>query len=106
MTQFIASEAVVALLKEAKSLVEIRDGGGQVIGYYAPVSMPDARENADWAAQIDPVELARRKQPGRRTFTTRQVFEHLLTMATTEEDRADLQRHIEELAARERCDTP
>jgi hypothetical protein len=106
MTQLIANEAVVALLGEVKSLVEIRDRGGRVIGYYAPVSVPNARENAGWAARIDPAELARRKQPGRRSFTTRQVFEHLLTLATTEEDRADLQRHIGELAARERCDTP
>ena len=72
MTQLIANEAFATLLREATSVVEIRDDSGQVIGYYVPVSLPDARENAEWAAQINPAELARRKQPGRRTFTTRQ----------------------------------
>jgi hypothetical protein len=105
MTQLIADEATLAVLSQAQGLAEVRDASGNIVGYYAPISVRKARLFASAAAHIDPEEIQRRKAANLPGRSTREVFEHLLTLAKDQKDRDDLQRHIQELAERDRCDS-
>ncbi len=106
MTSLTANEAMVVILSQAEGLAEIRDPGGKVIGFYAPVSRKDAASSVRALAQIDRAELERRKQSKEKGYTTAEVFEHLLTLTQDEPTRAHLRQKIAELRERHRCDTP
>ena len=54
MTQLVANDPLVALLSQAKALAEVRGPSGKVIGYYVPASLPNAEQQAQLAARIDP----------------------------------------------------
>jgi hypothetical protein len=66
MTSLIADDAMLAVLRQAAGLAEIRDTRGEVVGFFAPVSLEQARRYAEAAARIDRAELERRKQSGEK----------------------------------------
>jgi hypothetical protein len=106
MISLTADKKMVALLSQVKELAEIRDSSGHVIGFFAPLALPDAQFYANAAAHIDPAEIARRKAPGRKGYTTREVFEHLKSLTQDEQMRVYLQEKIDGLREREGCATP
>jgi hypothetical protein len=106
MTRLTADDAMLALLRQAKELAEVCDASGRVVGFFAPVALEHAATYAEAAARIDPAEIQRRKTEPGRNYTTREVFEHLLSLTQDEKMRASLQTTIERLAERDRCDTP
>jgi hypothetical protein len=85
MTTLIVDEPMLARLREAKGLIVFRDTSGKIVGHFSP-------------AGIDWVEIQRRKDPNRRGYTTRQVFEHLMTLTQDEKELAHLQQLIDQLA--------
>lgn len=104
MITLTADEKMLAILNQATGLAEIRDAGGKVVGFFAPIALPQAGRYANAAAHIDPTEIARRKSAKENGHTTREVFEHLLTLTKDEPLRADLHKHLEVLKERDRCD--
>ena len=84
MSSLTASDALVDLLRQAKEMTEIRDRSGTIIGFFAPASKVDARE----------------------CYTTKQVFERLLSLTKDEKMRTYLQQKIQVLAERDACVLP
>jgi hypothetical protein len=105
MVRLIAEQAVQAALGRLTELVEICDAEGKILGYFAPASLPYAAASAKVLARIDWAEIERRRQSESQGFTTKQVFEHLLTLTEDEPTRAYLQEKIAGLAAREKSDS-
>jgi hypothetical protein len=66
-------------LRELKSLVEVRDEAGIVIGFFAPVALEHAARYAAAAAAIDPMAAKRaaKEGPGK---TTAEVLDYLHTL--------------------------
>jgi hypothetical protein len=70
MNTFTADPSLQASLAKLPGLTEVRDVGGNLLGYFSPAlhSSPEAYARA--AAQFDPQEMKRRKssnEPGRIT---------------------------------------
>ena len=82
MLTLTAPEPVRTFLQQAKSLTEIRDAAGNVIGFFAPVSVERAHLYAQAASQIDPQEMHKRKEAGGKTHTTQEVLDHLKALET------------------------
>jgi hypothetical protein len=80
MITLTADDALLALLRQANGLAEIRDASGTIVGFFAPVSLERAHLYAQKAAQIDPTEIQRRKAAGGPTHTTTEVLEHLRSL--------------------------
>jgi hypothetical protein len=95
MTSLTVDAATLALLSQATDLAEIRDANGSVIGYFTP-----AAQAAEPIAPFDMAEVERRKNSLDRPVTTVELFEHLLSLAQTDEEREDVQRHIREITER------
>lgn len=106
MTTLTADEAMLAVLRQANGLAEIRDTSGAVVGFYAPVTLEHAAQFASAAAHIDPAELKCRRESTDTCYTTREVFERLRSLTPDEEMRAYLQKKIDGLAERDGCATP
>jgi len=83
MFTLTADDNMLAVLRQAQGLAEIRDASGTVVGFFAPVSVERAHLYAQAAAQIDPTEVKRRKEAGGETHTTQQVLEHLRSLETS-----------------------
>jgi hypothetical protein len=69
-----ADKKMLALLAQVKELGEVRDANGNVVGFFAPLSLPHGQEYAKAAAQIDPAEMQRRKKDKRPGHTTKEVL--------------------------------
>lgn len=93
-----ADAAMVEKLLKADGLAEVRDPGGNVVGFFAPVSLNHAPQYARAAASIDREELARRKASRPTGRTTREVFERLKGLTDDPELRAHLQEKIDGLS--------
>lgn len=106
MISFTLDEAAAAQLRQAEGLAEVRDPTGTVIGFFAPVRMAQAAAYATAAARIDRAELERRKNAPGKKYTTREVFEHLLSLTTDPAEQEHLRKLIAEVAERDRCTTP
>jgi hypothetical protein len=98
MTTLIASDAVLQMLQQAKDPVEIRDGNGRTVGYYAPVSLDQAAVVARSLARIDWAEMDRRSRSTDPGVSTCEVFRYLQSLTPDEETRTYLQRKIDGLA--------
>jgi hypothetical protein len=61
MTRLTVDGITLAVLSQAKELIEICDASGKVIGFFAPSSLKNAGAYARAAARIDRAELERRK---------------------------------------------
>jgi hypothetical protein len=104
MTRVIADQEMLAALGRAKELVEIGDPNGNVIGFFAPVSLAHAARYAEFAARIDRKELDRRcSVEGGKGRSLREVYEHLLTLTTDPQGQAHLREQIAKLAERDQC---
>jgi hypothetical protein len=77
MKVLTVNQDVLRLFQPATSLAEVRDAQGTIIGFFVPASVEHACEYAQAAAHFDPQELRRRRESSEKTFTTREVLEHL-----------------------------
>jgi len=80
MSTLTADDALRMQLGKLTELTEIRDAGGQLIGYYTPASRGHSAAYAEAASNIDPQEMLRRKASGKGGYTTKQVLDHLKTL--------------------------
>ena len=83
MITLTADKRMLALLAQAKELAEIRDANGNVIGFFAPLSLPHAQEYAKAASQVDPTEIQQRKKDKQPGHTTKEVLDRLKSMEKT-----------------------
>lgn len=79
MQSIVATDAFKETLAGAKSLVEVRDSTGVVIGFYAPVALENAARYAEAAAAIDPMASKRPAKSG-PAMTTSEVLNFLQTL--------------------------
>jgi hypothetical protein len=111
MKTLIADEGLLALLKQPYELVQIRDAGGRVIGFFATsgprldVSDETGKLLGSFVANGAATEAAIKAVPGKK-YKSWEVFEHLKAITPNVEMRAHLDKHIEELKARDGCDIP
>ncbi len=103
MITLTADDSMLAVLRQAQGLAEIRDTSGTIVGFFAPVSVERAHLYAQAAAQIDPTEVKRRGESERDGHTTGQVFEHLKSLTTDPAMQAYLETKIQALKGREGC---
>jgi hypothetical protein len=110
MTTLTADNALVALLRQANDLAEVRDTFGNLVGYFAPVGGEQARLSAQAAsrrrARINQAEADRQAGAVEKGYTTKEVFEHFQSLTEDEKERAYLQQKIDRLKERDACDTP
>lgn len=106
MSSIIADAAMAAILKQAQTLTEIRDGNGQVIGFFAPIAIPNAQAYANAATHLDPGLARERSRKEGKVFTTKEVFEKLMSLTQDEQMKNYLQAKIHGLVERDRCVTP
>jgi hypothetical protein len=93
----------LALLVEP---VEINDANGKLLGLFVPANFERGRQLADKVgAETDWAEIERRAQSNEECFTTKQVFEHLLSLTEDEPGKAHLRSLIAEVEERDRCDS-
>ena len=69
MTTIIADGALLAVLRQASGLTEIRDAHGNVVGFFAPVSVERTHLYAQAGASISPAKVKRRKEEKGKTHT-------------------------------------
>jgi hypothetical protein len=79
MQSVVTNETLPDALMKAKTLVEVRDTNGMVIGFFAPVALEHASRYAEAAAAMDPMAARRaaKEGPGK---TTAEVLEYLQTL--------------------------
>jgi hypothetical protein len=68
MNTITADPSLQQSLANLPGLTEVRDAGGNVLGYFSPASHQSAEAYAQAAAHFDPDEMKRRKasnEPGR-----------------------------------------
>jgi hypothetical protein len=79
MQSIVASGAMKESLRDAKTLVEVRDEQGAVIGFFAPVALEHAARYAEAAAAMDPMAAKRAAKEGGGK-TTAEVLDHLRSL--------------------------
>jgi hypothetical protein len=77
MASITADNTLRAYLLQAKEVTEIRDAGGQVLGYFAPAALAELVPALRLAALFDAEELKRRKASTHPGYTFDEVNEHL-----------------------------
>ena len=87
MSSLVVTEPVAQSLRNTGDLTEIRDPAGKLLGLFAPTSATHQSEQ-------------------HTVYTTRQVFERLLSQTTDPSMRAYLQQKIEVIAERDACAAP
>jgi hypothetical protein len=92
------------ILAHVTGPVEICDAEGKVLGHFTPANQECAKTTKP--RTLEPADLERRKAPGRKSFTTREVFEHLKAVTTDREMQDYLQQKINDLAKRDECVAP
>jgi hypothetical protein len=75
MSQIIVDAAAAAQLRAATSPVEVRDPSGKLLGRFAPAI--DWSEYELIGPELSEEELQRRRESGRKKYTTAEVLEHL-----------------------------
>jgi hypothetical protein len=101
MITLVADDTPLLILSAVTEPVQLVDKNGTVVEQFIPDQERIKRLYESSAPPLDPAEIERRlNEPGPR-HTTREVFEHLLTLADNPEDQADLREHIAQLAKRE-----
>jgi hypothetical protein len=83
MRTITADAALIAVLRQATGLTELRDAEGNVVGFFAPVSVDRAPLYAQAAADISPADVKRRKEEGGKTHTTPEVLRRLDALETS-----------------------
>jgi hypothetical protein len=103
MDHLVANGETLSALARATGLTEVRDPAGKVVGYFAPVALENGAMAATVAGRIDWADVHAKKGFPKGS-TTREVFEHLLSLS--EDEQAHLRRMIAELKEREECRSP
>jgi hypothetical protein len=87
--------------------VEVYDACGKMLGLFVPANLERGKQlYEESVAKKDWAEIDRRAAEGKgKGVPLWRVFEHLKTLTTDPAELADLDRHIEELKAREECPT-
>ncbi|HWG47228.1 MAG TPA: hypothetical protein VN688_30985 [Gemmataceae bacterium] len=80
MTNMTATEAVQAFLTPIKEATEIRDVGGNLLGYFTPANRGEDLLYQQDIAQFDLEELKRRAASKERGLTTEEVLHHLRSL--------------------------
>src|SRR5258708_35117113 len=102
MGSIVANRTMIATLSQAKGLTEIRNSKGVIIGFFAPRQLQHARRYAELMTHFDPAEIERRKRPGRKGFTTKEVFERLQSLTKNRSMKIHLRKLIKGLEERDR----
>ena len=82
MLTITADAAALAAFRQAKVLAEVRDPDGNILGFFAPVSLDQAHLYAQAAASISPSEVKQRKEENGKTHTTQEVLQRLDSLET------------------------
>ena len=83
MASITADITLKGYLEQATEITEIRDGDGQVLGYYAPASVADqvpAVHALRITSLFDPEEIKHRKASKHPGYAFDQVMEHLRSL--------------------------
>jgi hypothetical protein len=88
MTSLIVTQDMLTLLKQVRETVEIRDSQGVVIGHFAPTSTEP---------MLNEGRLPKKSEPG-KTYTLKEVYQHLLAVSPDEERKAILNARLDEMA--------
>lgn len=81
MIRIITDTGVESTLLGVTEPAEIRSSHGELLGFFCPASPESARLYAAAAADISPVEVARRKQAPPPATTTADVLDRLRRLA-------------------------
>jgi hypothetical protein len=122
MPSITASDELLRVLRQAVGVVDVYDSEGKVVGYLTPVSTPgtrhvaraiaafhagkddyDPHSDGDDAAAVNAIE--RQMAANAKGYTLAEVYEHLQNLTAEPGLRDDLQRNIDRLTERDRCDT-
>ncbi|HKI37455.1 MAG TPA: hypothetical protein VKA46_36710 [Gemmataceae bacterium] len=95
-----ADEIWPELLGSLTEPVNIVDAEDRVLGRFTPDPERIQRLYADVSHLPDAAEIERRKHSPERAVTTIELFEHLLSLAQTDEDRENLTGHIRDITER------
>jgi hypothetical protein len=77
MDSLTVDDRVLAALRQAKGVTEIRDPNGTVVGFFAPAAVPNAAIYARIAAPVDLEERKRRRSSNEKGATTAEVLGRL-----------------------------
>ena len=123
MTILTANDALLRFFKDADGPVAVRDSAGNVVGFFAPVNgdrvpayarallaLEFGWDKDDPAAKppnadFDLAEAERQLASPSKGKTLDEIFEVFQLLTDDPATRADLQRHIEEIRERSRCDS-
>jgi hypothetical protein len=122
MPSITANEELLTVLRQAVGVVDVCDSDGKVVGYLTPVSTPGTRQLAraiaafhagkddydpfsdgDDAVAVNAIE--RQMVANAKGCTLAEVYEHLQSLTADPGLRDYLQRKIDRLTERDRCDT-
>jgi len=79
MQSLTVDDALAPAMRQVKELAEVRDGQGNLIGFFAPVSLEHAARYAQAAAAADPLAAKQPKNNG-PAATTAEVLERLRSL--------------------------
>lgn len=98
MIQLTADDKPMFVLGGLVEPAEIYDSDGKLLGVFVPDALAEKRAlYAKSEALFDPVEIERRKATEQGGVTTKELFEHLLSLTQDEDTREDLQQRIRKL---------
>jgi hypothetical protein len=94
----------MSALQGVADTAELYDSEGELLGVFVPANLNGVRKNYDDVKlTISEEEIQRRLGAKEKGYTTREIFEHLLTLTHDEPTREHLRKLIEEVKERDRC---
>ena len=121
MSSITANEEMLTVLRQATGVVEVCDAEGKVVGYLTPGATPwtrhvaraiaafnagkddyDPLTDGEGASEIDAIE--RQLSLNVKGYTLAEVYEHLKALTAEPELRDYLQKKIDRLTERDRCE--
>jgi hypothetical protein len=81
MNSFTADPELQQSLAKLPGLTELRDGSGNLLGYFSPACHQSAEAYAEAAAHFDPDEMKRRKASGELGHSTNEVVNRIATQS-------------------------
>ena len=99
MTFLTIDAATRALLRQARTPVELHDPEGNVVGFFTPAGWPSYPTTRATEADLPELDRLRATEKGGKSL--REVFEYLKTLTADSTALADLDRQIQELAEAE-----
>jgi hypothetical protein len=96
MISLLADDVVRLVLSQGRELTEVKDGDGNLLGYFVPADLYKIQVWAETASgHTDMVRSFQGNHSATTVFTTRQLFESLKRLpAETESEKAQLQEYI------------